>query len=166
MHKISNFDYYCILTIFIYHLRSFCSFTSFPRARVGGHTCQWTPGRRDRGVHQSRETWGQRWVLYCQRHGIDLQGLRTTSRLVIVGVTKVTGSFSLLDKVGGGSGLLVSGASLVGVGRVVPTSATRGTSAGSNSGSTSSRAETSSTSIVASVFTERSNTFAGDSSVT
>jgi hypothetical protein len=166
MHEIRNLDYYCILTIFIYHLRSFCSFTSFPRARVGGRTCRSTLGKQDRGVHRSQETWGQRWVLYCQHHVIDLQGLRTTSRLVIVGVTKVTGSFTFLDEVRGGSGLFVSGASLVGVGRVVPASATRGTCAGSNSGSTSSRAETSSTSIVASVFTERSNTFAGDSSVT
>jgi hypothetical protein len=107
-------------------------------------------------------------------HVIDLQGLRTTSRLVIVGVTKVTGSFSFLDKVGGGSGLLVSGASLVGVGRVVSSCPTLGSytssddtaSTGSTSGTSSSRAKTSSSSIVASVFTERSNTFAGDSSVT
>lgn len=89
-------------------------------------------------------------------------------------MTKVTGSFTFLDKVGGGSRLLVSGASLVGVGSVVPTSATLGSNTSSNytgcacrtSGTTSSRAETSSSSIVASVFTEGSNTFAGDSSVT
>jgi hypothetical protein len=93
-----------MLTIFIYHLRSFCSFTSFPRARVDGRTCRSTLGRQDRGVHRSQETWGQKWVLYCQQHVIDLQGLRTPSRLVIVGVTKVTGSFSFLDKVGGVAG--------------------------------------------------------------
>ena len=95
---------------------------------------------------------------------MDLLRLRTPSGLVIVGVTKVTGSFSFLDEVGAGSGLLVSGASLVGVGRVVAASTTWGASTGTESscasGTTSSRAETSSSGMVASVLTERSDTFA------
>jgi hypothetical protein len=90
-------------------------------------------------------------------------------------VTKVTGSFTFLDEVRGGSGLLVSGASLVGFGRVVSASTGAGSTNTSSDytgraccagSTTSSRAEASSSSIVASVFAERSNTFAGDSSVT
>jgi hypothetical protein len=87
-------------------------------------------------------------------------------------MAKVTGSLSLLDEVGSGSGLLVSGrTSLVGFRAVVSTcSPTRSysiTSSTSKTGSTCTGAsQASSSGVVARVLAEGSDSFTGDVSVT